>query len=207
METAVRQNEPLPDAEAKWTAKSSGSERLSASDFLAWSERQSSGRHELVDGKVVRMAAERSEHAVYKGCAYRALLSAAERTAPDLRVTVDGLGIVTGTGSVREPDVVVNAGPLTRGSLTAPNPFLVLEVSSPGSIRTDEDHKLIEYADITSIRHYLVAHPDNRSVIWFARTDTPDTFSTKVLSAGPMTFDPYDLTITVEEIFNDSAFE
>ena len=176
---------------------------LDADEFLRWAEGRTPLRYELVRGKVVRMAAERAEHAIYKGNAYRALLTAAGRGAPGLSVVVDGLSVVTGDGSVREPDVVVNDGPLPRGSLVAPNPVLLVEVSSPGSIRTDEIHKLGEYASLASVKHYVVIHPDDRSIVWFARNADTLTFTTTFLSAGRMTFAPFDLTIDIADIFDD----
>ena len=179
---------------------------MSADQFLDWSTDHAFGRHELVGGEVIQMAPERAEHVVYKGNTYRALLTAIGKTSYDLRVFTDGLSVVTGEGSVREPDVVVNEGPLVRGRLTATKPAILVEVSSPSSIRMNEVHKLAEYARVPSIQHYIVVHPDDRSVVWYERSEEATTFRASFVSAGTLALDPYGIEVTIEDIFDDSAF-
>jgi Uma2 family endonuclease len=56
-------------------------DRLMTSDeFIDWAMRQSSGRYELVAGRVVAMAPERTRHNLAKAQVWRALTDAVDST-------------------------------------------------------------------------------------------------------------------------------
>ena len=178
----------------------------SVEEFLDWSEGRE-GKHEFVRGTTIKMAPELSEHVIYKSNMLFAFDRALRATAPPLRLLGDGIGLLIPEGSVRQPDLSINEGSLVRGERLLAQPFLVAEVTSPSTAMTDEAHKLREYFTIPTIRHYVIAYPDSRSVVWHDRSEGGSETTTRMLASGSMTFAPYDLTIAVEDIFDDSAFE
>ena len=177
----------------------------SVADYLQWAE-EHEGRFEFANGEVLVMSPERSEHAVYKGNVFVALRTSARRDAPDLRVIADGISVVSPARAVREPDVTVNIGAPMRGSVTADRPFLLVEVSSPGSRGSDLNEKLSEYFEIPSVRHYLVVLPSKRQVVWYERADD-GSIATRIVSDGTLTFAPYPLQLSLAECFDDTDFE
>ena len=74
------------------------------------------------------------------------------------------MAVQTGPGSIRYPDVVVDCAPPDVGATQASGPTLVVEVSSPHTLKIDVTDKLDEYRarpeiqliepDVVSIKLY-----------------------------------------------------
>ena len=177
-------------------------------EYLLWACDGPHGDTEFVDGEVIeRMAPERSEHAVYKYAAFQAFDRAARSLGGRYKVVGDGLSVTTPLGSVREPDMLVNDGPLTRGVLTAPKPILLLEGASRGTAANDRGLKLEEYFSIPTVRHYIILLPEKKTAIWHQRIDGSPDLATKIVASGSMAIEPYGLIVDVGSCFDDSAFE
>lgn len=180
---------------------------MDADAFLRWVAQEGDGDYELIDGRVFQMAAERNWHAVYKANVYYLLRQSAARAEADLKAFVDGPGVQIGERTVRVPDAVVNEGPVDEDSLVVPAPVILVEIVSESSERRDHGSKLVEYFDLNTVLHYLIVLHDKQRVIWHHRKAPNAGVETEVLARGAITFDPYDVTIRVEDIFDDSAFE
>ena len=130
--------------------------RLSFDEYLVWSEQQE-GRHELVDGFALRMAAETAGHVRVKLRAADALREAIERAGLPCEAFGDGLTVRIDEHHGYEPDALVHCGdPIDDDALAAPCPVIVVEVVPPTSGARDTNAKLLGYFRVPGLRHYLV---------------------------------------------------
>jgi Uma2 family endonuclease len=185
-------------------------EMMSAEAFLEWAEAQDDGRYQLIGGQIVAMAPERAEHGFVKYQAAKALEAAIAQAGLPCRAFVDSLGVKIDDTTVFEPDALVNCGaPISRGSLIAPNPVIVVEVISPTSTRRDLAVKFTNYFRHPGVQHYLVVVMENRTVIQHSRAED-DTLKTRIARLGDrLTLDPPGIAVAVSDLFMDldSAFE
>ena len=95
---------------------------------------------------------------------------------------------------------MVNCGERLDGDeLVAPNPVIVVEVSSRSTQSVDTGLKLTDYFRVPSIQHYLIVRADQHVVIHHRRTDT--MIATQIITAGPITLDPPGVTIAMEHFY------
>ncbi len=172
---------------------------LSRQEYRRWYESQPGGRYERVDGRIVAMAPERGAHLRIKGAVYKALDRAVEAARVACQALPDGATVETGDSDY-EPDALVNFGqPMDDDATAAPNPVIVVEVLSPGTMSTDTGAKLIGYFRVPSIAHYLIVHATRRAIIHHRRVD--DRIETRLLFSGAVAMDPPGIAITLEEIY------
>ena len=139
---------------------------MTADAFLAWSEGQGgSSRHELFDGHVVKMSAERAIHTRTKFAVTRCLERAIAERHPPCEALVDGMAVRVDDETVFEPDALVRCGQaLPDDALVITDPVIVVEVASPSTQRVDALLKLTRYFRNPAIIHCLIVMPDQRSV-------------------------------------------
>jgi Uma2 family endonuclease len=175
---------------------------LTVEEYLRHYE-SAKGRFELVDGTVVKMAAETNLHAMLKGNVYFALRQASNRENLDCMVMPDGATIRINSHTAREPDVSVQCGAKPAdGSLLLDNPTIVVEVVSPSSSGSDANLKLGEYFSVPSIQHYLIVWPKEKYCYHHKRIDDNKVLTT-IIRSGPIDFDPPGLSITCAEVFGE----
>ena len=184
-------------------------ETMSAEAFLEWAEAQDDGRYQLIGGQIVAMAPEPVEHAHVKFQVAKALDAAISEAKAPCRAFLAGVGVKIDDTTVFEPDALVNcSAPISRGSLIAPNPTIVVEVISPTSTRRDLAVKFTNYFRHPGVQHYLVVVMENRTVIQHSRSEG-DTLKTRIAGmADRLTFDPPGIAVAVSDLFKDldSAF-
>ena len=167
--------------------------------FRRWCETQTKGRFERVDGRIVAMAPERGAHLRVKGAVYSALKRAVADAGVLCQALPDGATVETGDSDY-EPDAMVNCGePMADDAVAAPNPVIVVEVLSPGSMATDTGGKLADYFRVPSVAHYLIVHPTRRTITHHRRTG--EGIETRIIVNGPIAMDPPGIVITAEEIY------
>jgi Uma2 family endonuclease len=105
---------------------------MTTDEFIAWTMEQPDGhRYELVAGKVVGMAPERSGHALAKANVWRRLIEAVERAGLPCDVYPDGMSVKVDGDTVYEPDVSVRCGPrVPDETVRLEDPIIVVEVLS-----------------------------------------------------------------------------
>ena len=127
--------------------------KLTRDEYRRWAEAQPRGRYELVAGEVFAMAPERAEHIRDQGGGMagsaasdqrrRASIAKPSPTASRSRST---------TTPIYEPDALVNCGERPDpDAVSAPNPVVVVEVTSPGTQSVDTGYKLTGYFRVPSI--------------------------------------------------------
>lgn len=177
--------------------------RMTVEQFLDWAQAQTKGRYELVDGVPVKMSPERNQHALVKGAVYRALVAAVEQARIDCVVFPDGPMVVIDRDRSRGPDVVVQAGPaFDPNALTVERPVVLVEVTSPTTMCTDTDDKLIEYFSVASVHHYVLVHPDRHAIVHHRRVEG-NAIETRIASQGTLKFDPPGFEVDIDRFFSD----
>ncbi len=83
----------------------------------------------------------------------------------------------------------------------AANPIIVVEVSSPGTIRIDNAVKLLGYFALAPVRHDLILDADRRIVIHHARGEGGDSTATRIVYEGEIVLDPPGIVIDCASCF------
>lgn len=162
------------------------------------------GRHELVNGQVVKMAAETTQHVKFKGRVFLALSNAIKKAALNCEVFTDGVSVKINANKAREPDASVQCGVNSDpNSMLLDKPLILVEVTSPSSGRVDEEEKLVEYFSLPSVEHYLIVRPEERYALHLKRIGG-DKILTTIVRSGKIEFDPPGISIAFDEIFGNS---
>jgi Uma2 family endonuclease len=161
------------------------------------------GRYELVDGEVLKMAAETVLHVRIKGKVFTALNNSIKSKMANCEVFQDGIAVKISSKTAREPDVSVQCGQqLDSSSLVLDKPIIVVEVVSPSSSSTDANQKLEEYFSVPSIVHYLIVWPNKKLCYHHKRIDD-DKILTTIVRIGKIDFDPPGIAINFDDIFGE----
>lgn len=175
---------------------------LTVDEFLRWSLAQPAGRFELERGRIVALHAENAGHARTKARIYSALVTSIERAAVQFYALPDGPLVRIADNRAYEPDALVAPLPeVPDEALEVPDPVAVFEVLSPtpASVRRDLTEKVVGYATVPTIRHYVVIDPVERIVLHYRRRGDllvpPDAPSEDVLS-----LDTVGIEIAIEDM-------
>ena len=165
--------------------------QMTADEFLTWAMTRPEGEHyELVAGEVVAMAPERAAHGRVKGRIFRKLSEAIERTGLPCEVYVDGMSVEVDANTLYEPYVLVRCGPpLPDDAIKTPDPVILVEVLSPSTRARDAGAKLEDYFRLESLRHYLIAKTENRTIIHHMRDDA-GAITTRIVRDDAIMLDP-----------------
>jgi Uma2 family endonuclease len=176
--------------------------RLSVDEFLRWSHAQDGGRYELEQGRVIQVQSQNLAHVATKQRAYQALVTAIERAGVACYALPDGPSVRISGDRCYEPDALVAALPMpSPEALEIPSPLVIVEVLSPtpSSMRRDMQTKLMGYALLPSIAHYVVIDPHDRVVFRFRR-EGPQLVAAEELVEGTLRLDPPGLEVRIEDL-------
>lgn len=174
--------------------------RLSRAEFHRWTEAQTRGRYERVNGEVVAMAPERSVHARLKARIWRALDREIAALGLPCEAMPDGMTVEIDQDTDYEPDALINCGPpIPDDAMVAPNPVVIVEVLSPSTAGVDAGGKLADYFRLPSVLHYLLVRPGRREIIHHRRVD--DRIETKVICEGFVELDPPGIRLAIDEVY------
>lgn len=175
-------------------------QRMSAEEFLAWSQTQA-GRYELAGGEVFAQSAERVAHAKIKGRAYMALHNALRAKGVYCHALPDGMAVRIDADTVFEPDAQVYCGPeLPPDTIIVDNPVIVVEVLSPSTGKNDALGKLAAYFRLPSVAHYLIVSPDQKLIFHHARGEGT-TILTRIVREGSVWLEPPGVEISLFDIY------
>ena len=175
---------------------------MTVDDFLAWSSTWGEGeRYELLDGEPIRMASERSRHALVKSDVDKALDRAVAKAGLDCTVWPDGMTVRIDETTAFEPDAVIRRRPRPDpDSMEIDAPVVVVEVLSPTTSGVDNGFKLMGYFSLPSVAHYLIVDPVRKAVAHHARGEG-DLVATRILRGGALTLDPPGLEVDLDAFF------
>jgi Uma2 family endonuclease len=188
---------------ANFAAERAPDARMSREEYRRWVGDQPTGRYERVDGVVIAMAPERSNHARRKALVWLALRQAIAISGLPCEVFPDGMTVEVDESDF-EPDAVLRCGdPLSGDATAVPDPVVVVEVLSPSTRGVDLTRKLVAYFSIPSVRHYLVYWADRPQVVHHQRRDDGQGVETRMLTEGEIRLDPPGIVITLAEIYGE----
>ena len=145
---------------------------LNVDEFLLWAQAQDRGGYELERGRVIVMNAENTRHAKTKVRIYNAVVRAIETASVPFYALPDGPMVRIAGQRSYEPDAMIAPLPeAAEDALEILNPVAVFEVLSPTprSVRRDLTEKVVGYALVPSIEHYIVIDPEERAVLHYTR--------------------------------------
>ena len=175
---------------------------VTVDEFLAWSEGQERGRFELFDGEIVMQQSERAAHWETKAAIWVALRDALKRDGLNCHAVPDGATVRIADDTAFEPDALVYCGErVSQSALEVPEPVIVVEVLSASTAAQDMGYKRRGYFSLPSVQHYLVADPERRLVLHYARGESHEQFP-RIVSEGSLTLDPPGLELKVSEFFS-----
>jgi Uma2 family endonuclease len=176
--------------------------RMTVLEFLAWAEAQEDGRFELINGQVVAMAPERSEHVRAKFNAADALRPAIRSAGVSCEAFIDGLAVAIDAETSYVPDALVNCGArVAPDSMLAPDPVIVVEVLSPSTRSLDTTAKLADYFRVPGLRHYLIVDLGRRHVLHYHK-QPDDVVTVTIVKDGEMLLDPPGISVAASSLFD-----
>lgn len=175
--------------------------RMTVEEFFAWGEEHPDLRRcELIDGMVVVQQSEQWQNTQTKFALALCFVEAITRARIPYYAAPSGPAVRIGVDTAFEPDVIVAALPYPDArSYVVPNPFIVVEVLSPSTRRTDLVRKRAGYFSLETIRHYLVVDPEAKSVVHLEKTEAGIVESTA--TSGALILSPPGLTIDLADVF------
>lgn len=177
---------------------------LTSDEFIDWARGQP-GRYELVAGRIVAMAPERTRHNLVKAEVWSALKGAVQRAGLPCTVFADGMTVRIDKYHSREPDAAIQCGKRNSpDAIALERPLLVVEVISPSSERDDTGSKLVEYFSVPSIEHYLIVDADKRVVVHHRRSGT-DILTRIATPGAELVLDPPGFSVAVEALLHGTT--
>ena len=173
--------------------------RLSVTEYLE-AEKDSSVRHEYIDGQIYSMAGASDRHNRIAGNFYNRLDDhlgdgPCEPFISDMKVWVS-------ESLFYYPDVVVACDGPAADPYYRKQPRLIIEVSSPGTERIDRSEKLLAYKQIKSLKEYVIVSQDRVQIEVFSR-GRGDRWSWRLLTelGDELRLDSAGLTLTVSQVY------
>ncbi len=165
-------------------------------------------RHEFVGGEMFAMAGASNAHNIIalnvaailrnhlRGSGCRAYIA-------DMRVKIEA------SDDFYYPDVMASCEQAAAGSLFLTQPFLIIEVLSNSTAKTDRREKLAAYRQIVSLREYVVIYQDQKRAE-LHRKDERGAWQSAILGEHEIVYleaSPNGaLTLTMNDIYEDVEF-
>ena len=100
------------------------------------------------------------------------------------------------------PDAMVVCGAISQEDIVIREPCVVIEVTSPSTVRTDRGEKLAAYREIPSLRAYLIVDHRRRRVERHWRDDLASPWKREdIMGDGTVAVPRLEVELTVDEIY------
>ena len=163
-------------------------------------EEGSEVRHEYVSGELYAMSGATFRHsnlALNVGTR----LHAAVGDGP-CSVVMNDMRVQVAHDVYYYPDVVVICAPMAQLDITATEPCVVMEVTSPSTARTDRGEKLTAYKQLPTLRAYLIVDHRRRRVERHSRVGPDDVWQREeIVLEGSVPVPCVDTELTLDEIY------
>ena len=171
---------------------------MSVEEYLRF-EAAAETKHEYVDGEVYAMTGVTLRHAKIVTNLVKRLARAAEG-GPCQVIAVD-VKVRAAKERVYYPDIVVVCTPHLDDELVIDDPCYVVEVTSPGTARTDRGEKRAAYRGVASLRAYHIVDHRRRRVERYWRDDRGLWQRDDVAGEGSVPVPCPDTSLTLDEIY------
>jgi len=174
-------------------------EPLTVEAFLAWHDGTDT-RYELIDGRMVAMAAPSPDHSVIAG---NVAVLVGSKLRPPCRMVVEW-GVPRGERTCWQADLAVVCRPWRPGE-PPPAPRALVEIVSPDS--ADHDHgKAAGYREIDGLELILLVHADRRRIERWVR-DGDRWIVTDHIGRGRVELPPLSLALELDEVYAGTSLE
>jgi len=163
-------------------------------------EEGSQARHEYVSGELYAMSGATFRHStIALNIGARLLAAAGEGPC---RVVLNDMRLQVAHDVYYYPDVLVICLPMNELDVTAREPCVVVEVTSPSTARTDRGEKLTAYKQVPTLRAYLIVDHRRRRVERHSRAG-PDAawLREEIVGEGRVPVPCVDIDLTLDEIY------
>lgn len=174
-------------------------QRVSVDEYLE-GEKDGRVRHEYIDGQVFAMVGGSDRHNRLAGNLYNRLDDhlgdgPCEPFIADMKVFVSD-------SVFYYPDVVVACDAPAADPYYRKQPRLIIEVTSPGTERTDRSEKLLAYKQVKSLKEYVIVSQDRVQIEVFRR-GRGDRWGWHVITepSDELKLESVGLTLTVDEVY------
>jgi Uma2 family endonuclease len=181
--------------------------RYTYADYVAV-ERDSSTKHEFLDGEIFAMAGGTEDHSAFCTEVLFALRGAlGDRPCrvhtSDLRIYVESVGLSTfPDGSVVRGELVQHPpSPLS----TALNPMILVEVTSDSSEDYDTGEKLTFYKTIPTLRECIIVSHRERRIVVHTRGEGDVWTSHTAIGGGRVTVTALGAELVVDTVYRGST--
>ena len=168
--------------------------------FLAWEDQQE-GKHEFDGRNVVPMTGGSVAHQVLVFnllvALRRLLVGRSFRTLHEMRVRIGR--------KVRYPDVLVYAGPLNQTTRTLTDAVALFEVLSDDTAVTDRIAKLNDYAEVPSLRSYVLLEQTAMAATLFQK-EPGGPWIASPHTDGAIALPGLDVMLPLAEVYQDLTF-
>jgi Uma2 family endonuclease len=173
---------------------------MTVEEYFRFEER-SPLRHEYVRGEVYAMSGGTVRHSTIAANIFARAFGAAG-DGP-CRVFMHAMRVQVAHDVYYYPDVAVVCTPLAELDIVARHPCAVVEVTSPGTARTDRSEKLAAYREITGLRAYLIVDHRRRRVERHWR-DAPggEWAFEELVTEGRVVIPCLDVELSLDEIYH-----
>ena len=173
---------------------------LTADSFLAWEDRQE-GRHEFNGREIIPMTGGSVAHQEIvfnlRTLLGRLLAGTPLRALHEMRLRIGP--------RIRYPDVVVFAGPLDQTTRTLTDAVAIFEVLSDDTATTDRVEKLIEYAEVPSLRAYVLLEQTAPAATVFRR-EPGAAWIASAHTAGELVLPVIDIGLPLADLYGGLTF-
>ncbi len=173
---------------------------MTREEFFVWAEGQE-GRYEFDGFQPVAMTGGTNNHGLIAGNLYFQL-KLRLRTGPCVPMLPEGGGVATIGSKVRYPEAVVTCSPVPGDERLIPDPVVVFEVVSPGSVRTDQVIKLLEYQAVLSIKRYVLIEQRETSVTVHSRRQDEPWNTAALVVADIISLPEIGIEIPVADLYD-----
>src|SRR4030095_1504987 len=163
-------------------------------------EEGSEVRHEYVSGELYAMSGATLRHnLIVANIGARLLAAAGEGPC---WVVMNDMRVQVSHDVFYYPDVVVICAPMAQLDMTATEPCVVVEVTSPSTARTDRGEKLTAYRQLSTPRAYLIVDHRRRRVERHWRAGPDDVWQREeIVLEGRVPVACVDVDLTLDEIY------
>lgn len=121
-----------------------------------------------------------------------------------------GVQIPKFEGGYYLPDVMVVKGEpafIPNSTAIITNPYLIVEIQSPGTARFDSDIKLPEYKHLESLQQIIYVNQDRARVSSYRRTDQPNTWINQEFFSLEEVMQIEGKEVLIKDIYRKIKFE
>lgn len=182
-------------------------EKLSTEDYIRL-EDETGLKHEYHDGWVVAMSGVTEEHDLVASAIRNLLWDCLRKKgcriySSDIRV------FVPECNKFVYPDATIICGEsqrhkLPRGAYALTNPSAIVEVSSEGTVKHDQEEKYDCYRTLPSFSEYLLVAQDKVRVE-VRRKNPEDNWQTEVFDQISQTIEVLGCSVSLQRIYEDSG--